>query len=70
MFGPNDFDFNMSFSKPSHLRSGGNNISVGTLMGLITFNPATLKKSNYQPKVIFCSSIIAERRVGTYPAQG
>lgn len=24
-------------------------------MGLITFNPATLKKSNYQPKVIFCS---------------
>ncbi len=40
-------------------------------MGLITFNPATLKKSNYQPKVIFCSlHYSGEKRVGTYPAQG
>ena len=56
VFGPNDFDFNMSFSnsRPYH-DPASNNISVGTPMGLITFNPATLKKSNYQPKVIFCS---------------
>lgn len=55
VFGPNDFDFNMSFSqsRPYH-DPASNNISVGTPMGLITFNPATLKKSNYQPKVIFC----------------
>lgn len=46
----------MSFSqsRPYH-DPASNNISVGTPMGLITFNPATLKKSNYQPKVIFCS---------------
>ncbi len=56
VFGPNDFDFYMSFSqsRPYH-DPASNNISVGTPMGLITFNPATLKKSNYQPKVIFCS---------------
>ena len=56
VFGPNDFDFNMSFSqsRPYH-DPASNNISVGTPMGLITFNPATLKKSNYQPKVIFSS---------------
>ena len=39
-------------------------------MGLITFNLATLKKSNYQPKVIFSSLHYSGRRVGTYPAQG
>ena len=56
VFGPNDFDFYMSFSqsRPYH-DPASNNISVGTPMGLITFNPATLKKSNYQPKVIFSS---------------
>lgn len=56
VFGPNDFDFNMSFSnsRPYH-DPASNNISVGTPMGLITFNPATLKKSNYQPKVVFSS---------------
>ena len=56
VFGPNDFDFYMSFSqsRPYH-DPASNNISVGSPMGLITFNPATLKKSNYQPKVIFCS---------------
>lgn len=56
VFGPNDFDFNMSFSqsRPYH-DPASNNISVGTPIGLLTFNPATLKKSNYQPKVIFCS---------------
>jgi hypothetical protein len=56
VFGPNDFDFYMSFSqsRPYH-DPASNNISVGTPLGLITFNPATLKKSNYQPKVIFSS---------------
>ena len=54
VFGPNDFDFNMSFSeaRPVH-DPATNNITVGTPMGSLTFNPATLKKSQYQPQIIF-----------------
>lgn len=54
VYGPNDFDFNMSFTeaRPYHDPSS-NNISVGTPMGVLTFNPQTLKKTTYQPKIIF-----------------
>ena len=54
VYGPNDFDFNMSFTeaRPYHDPST-NNISVGTPMGLLTFNPQTLKKTNYQPQIVF-----------------
>ena len=54
VFGPNDFDFNMSFTeaRPYH-DPATNNITVGTPMGALTFNPATLKKSTYQPRIIF-----------------
>ena len=54
VFGPNDFDYNMSFTeaRPYH-DPATDNISVGTPMGLLTFNPATMKKSVYQPHVVF-----------------
>ena len=54
VFGPNDFDFNMSFSeaRPVH-DPATNNITVGTPMGSLTFNPSTLKKSQYQARIIF-----------------
>ncbi len=56
VFGPNDFDYNMSFTeaRPVH-DPATNNITVGTPMGSLTFNPSTLKKSQYQPRVIFTS---------------
>lgn len=54
VFGPNDFDFNMSFTeaRPVH-DPGTNNITVGTPMGSLTFNPAKMKKSPYQARIIF-----------------
>lgn len=54
VFGPNDFDLNMSFTeaRPYH-DPATNNISLGTPMGVLTFNPQTLKKTTYQPKIIF-----------------
>lgn len=54
VFGPNDFDFNMSFTeaRPVH-DPGTNDITVGTPMGSLTFNPAKMKKSQYQARIIF-----------------
>ena len=54
VFGPNDFDYNMSFTeaRPFH-DPATDNITVGTPMGALTFNPHTLKKSQYQPRIIF-----------------
>lgn len=54
VFGPNDFDFNMSFTeaRPVH-DQGTNDITVGTPMGSLTFNPAKMKKSPYQARIIF-----------------
>lgn len=54
VFGPNDFDYNMSFTeaRPYH-DPATNNITVGTPMGALTFNPRTLKKNTYQPRIIF-----------------
>lgn len=54
VFGPNDFDLNMSFTeaRPVH-DPGTNNITVGTPMGSLTFNPAKMKKSPYQARIIF-----------------
>lgn len=56
VFGPNDFDYNMSFTnaRPIH-DPATDNITVGTPMGTLTFNPAKLRKTNYQPKIIFTS---------------
>jgi len=56
VFGPNDFDYNISFTeaRPTH-DPATNDISVGTPYGWITFNPATLKKSQYQARIIFTS---------------
>lgn len=56
VFGPNDFDYNMSFTeaRPTHDPST-NDISVGTPFGLLTFNPSTLQKSQYQARIIFTS---------------
>lgn len=54
VFGPNDFDFNMSFSEARPLHDPAtNNITVGTPMGSLTFNPSTLKKSQYQAQIVF-----------------
>ena len=54
VFGPNDFDFNMSFTeaRPVH-DPATNDITVGTPMGSLTFNPSKRKKSQYQARVIF-----------------
>ena len=54
VFGPNDFDLNMSFTeaRPVH-DPGTNNITVGTPMGSLTFNPAKMKKSPYQARILF-----------------
>lgn len=56
VFGPNDFDFNMTFSecRPYHDPST-DFITLGTPMGSVTFNPKTLTKTTYQPKVLFTS---------------
>ena len=54
VYGPNDFDYYISFTeaKPAH-DPATNNITLGTPMGSLTFNPSTLKKSMYQARVIF-----------------
>lgn len=53
-YGPNDFDFNMTFTeaRPCH-NPATDDIIVGTPYGSLTFNPATLTKTSYQPKIIF-----------------
>lgn len=54
VFGPNDFDFNMSFTEARPVHDlGTNDITVGTPMGSLTFNPAKMKKSPYQARIIF-----------------
>ena len=54
VFGPNDFDYNMTFTdaRPCYNPTTGN-ITVGTPMGSVTFNPKRLTKTSYQPKIIF-----------------
>lgn len=54
VFGPNDFDYNMTFTECRPLHDPSTDfITLGTPMGSITFNPRTLAKTNYQPKVLF-----------------
>lgn len=54
IFGPNDFDYNMSFTEARPIHDPTTDlISVGTMLGRITFNPQQLTKTTYQPKVIF-----------------
>lgn len=56
VFGPNDFDYNMTFSECRPLHDPSTDfITLGTPMGSVTFNPKTLSKTNYQPKVLFTS---------------
>ena len=54
VFGPNDFDFNMSFTeaRPAH-DPATDDITVGTPTGSLAFNPAKMKKSPYQAHIIF-----------------
>ncbi len=54
VYGPNDFDYNMTFTecRPVHDPST-DDITIGTPMGSITFNPKTLTKTTYQPKILF-----------------
>ncbi len=56
VFGANDFDLNISFTeaRPVH-DPATDDITVGTPIGSLTFNPATLVKTNYSPKIIFSS---------------
>ena len=56
VFGPNDFDYNMTFTESRPLHAPATDyITIGTPMGSITFNPKTLDKTTYQPKIIFTS---------------
>lgn len=69
VFGPNDFDFNMTFTeaKPIH-DPATNNITVGTPIGSLTFNPKTLKQSVYQPKIAFTTlQFIYNNQTESYP---
>lgn len=54
VFGPNDFDNFISFTeaRPVH-DPATNDITVGTPMGSLTFNPSKMKKSQYQARIIF-----------------
>lgn len=54
VFGPNDFDKFISFTeaRPVH-DPATNDITVGTPMGSLTFNPSKMKKSPYQARIIF-----------------
>ena len=56
VFGPNDFDFNMSFTeaRPAH-DPATDDITVGTPTGSLTFNPAKMQKNPYQARIIFTS---------------
>ena len=54
VFGPNDFDLNMTFSEARPIHDPvTDNITVGTATGSLTFNPARLKQTDYQPRIIF-----------------
>lgn len=54
VFGPNDFDYNMTFTECRPIHDPATDyITLGTPMGSITFNPKTLKKTTYQPKILF-----------------
>ena len=56
VFGPNDFDYNMTFTECRPLHDPSTDyITLGTPMGSITFNPKTLSKTTYQPKILFTS---------------
>lgn len=69
VFGPNDFDFNMTFTeaKPIH-DPATDNITVGTPIGSLTFNPTTLKQATYQPKIAFTTlQFIYNNQTETYP---
>ena len=54
VYGANDFDLNMTFTeaKPIH-DPATDDITVGTPMGSLTFNPVTLTKTDYQPRIVF-----------------
>ena len=56
VFGPNDFDFHMTFTecRPFHDPST-DQITLGTPMGSITFDPKVITKTTYQPKILFTS---------------
>ena len=54
VFGSNDFDMNLSFTEARAIHDPAtDNITVGTPVGSLTFNPATLVKTDYSPKIIF-----------------
>ena len=67
VFGPNDFDFNMSFTeaRPAH-DPATDDITVGTPTGSLTFNPAKMQKSPYQARIIF-TSLLYMGEDGTEP---
>ena len=49
VFGPNDFDLNMTFTEARPIHDPvTDNITVGTAMGSLTFNPARLTQTDYQ----------------------
>ena len=52
VFGPNDFNMSFTEARPVH-DPATNDITVGTPMGSLTFNPSKMKKSQYQARVIF-----------------
>ena len=54
VFGSNDFDLNITFTEARPIHDPyTDDITVGTPVGSLTFNPKTLKQTNYQPRIIF-----------------
>lgn len=55
-FGRNDFGYDVSFTeaRPLFDKTSGR-MYMGTVNGLVTFNPAMLDKDNYRPAIVFTS---------------
>lgn len=54
VFGPNDFDLNMSFTSARPIHDPGTDaITLGTPAGALTFIPLQLTQTVYEPKIIF-----------------
>ncbi len=54
VFGANDFDLNMTFTEAHPIHDPAtDDITVGTPVGALTFNPLKLTKTDYAPKIVF-----------------
>ena len=69
VFGPNDFDYNMTFTEARPIHDPAtDNIIVGTPMGGLTFNPRVLQRPDYQAKLVFTTlQIVSNNQTTSTP---